>query len=188
MNDKASFRMAIKERLSRMSENDRRVESQILVRELRKIVTEINPHSMGVYIPFTDEPNLKPLIQEWLDAGMAIAMPQAEMNGMHFRKISDLEGIGRDQANIPSAPNSERVDELLLNCILVPGRAFTKEGMRMGRGSGGYDHWIATQRKRNPSTVYIAVGFDCQLVQEMPVEPHDEKVDIVLTPSRMYKT
>jgi 5-formyltetrahydrofolate cyclo-ligase len=65
--------------------------------------------------------------------------------------------------------------------VLVPGRAFTKAGGRLGRGGGTYDRWINAQRKKNPATRFIGVCFRCQIIKELPMEEHDEKVDEVVT-------
>lgn len=186
MSDKASFRLAMKERLSRLRENDRRVESQILVRELKKFVQPMSPRSIGVYIPFQDEPDIRSLIEEWTTQGLDVSIPQAEEHGMRFHRIKSIGHTTRDAANIPAPVDPDPIDEASLDLVLIPGRAFTKEGWRMGRGNGGYDRWISEQRKRNPSTKFIGICFDCQVVQEMPVDPHDERVDAVFAPSKIH--
>jgi len=52
---------------------------------------------------------------------------------------------------------------------------------RLGRGNGGYDHWIEKQRDVNPDTRMIGVAFECQIVNEVPIDAHDEKMDEVIT-------
>jgi len=185
MESKANFRLAMKERLARMGENDRRVESQILVRELKKYIDEKQPRSIGIYIPFKDEPNIRPLIEWLLEKKCTVSMPHVQKADMHFVHIRTLGDIGTSVMGTPESREDERVNERSMDIILVPGRAFTKEGNRMGRGNGGYDRWIQEQRKRNTETKFIGVCFDCQLVQEVPVEAHDEKVDAVRTPSKL---
>jgi 5-formyltetrahydrofolate cyclo-ligase len=73
------------------------------------------------------------------------------------------------------------IDDADIAVAVVPGRAFSRDGHRMGRGNGGYDYWIAAQRKRRPDTRFIGVCFDCQLVQDVPMEAHDQPVDMVVT-------
>ncbi len=81
------------------------------------------------------------------------------------------------------APLSEET----IDIAIIPGRAFTAKGERMGRGNGGYDIWISAQKKRSPSTLYIGVCFDCQIVQELPMETHDEIVDVVVTARGIFQ-
>jgi 5-formyltetrahydrofolate cyclo-ligase len=186
MNDKASFRMAMKERLARMSDNDRRVESQIVVRELKKLIENAGPLSIGVYIPFRDEPNIRPLIEWLLEEEKEVSMPHVEGNAMHFVHVRALRDITTGPLGTPAPTQAKTVDERAIDLVLVPGRAFTPKGERMGRGNGGYDRWISEQRKRNEKTIFVGICFDCQLVQEMPVEKHDERVDAVITSMKKY--
>lgn len=183
MEAKAELRKAMKERLSRMSDNDRRVESQIIIRELRKLLPQA-PSTIAVYVPYGDEPNIRPLVTELLEQKNVICLPKAEMHRMTMHRIRSLDDIRRNPVtNIIEPADTSSFDEKRIDCVLVPGRAFTKNGQRLGRGNGGYDRWISEQRRRNPNTRFIGVCFDCQIVQDMPTETHDERVDCVVTPT-----
>ena len=63
--------------------------------------------------------------------------------------------------------------------VFVPGIAFDLVGRRLGRGKGFYDRLLAGVRGHK-----CGVAFDTQLVAEMPEEPHDMRVDSIITPSR----
>lgn len=181
MEAKAELRQAIKERLSRMSKNDRRVESQIIVRELKKILPQTKS-TIAVYIPYLDEPDLRPLITEFLNQKNVICLPKAEMHHMTMHRIRSLDEVRKNPVTTIIEPlHDSPVDETTIESVLIPGRAFMRSGQRLGRGNGGYDRWIHEQRIRNPSTRFIGVCFDCQIVQHIPMEEHDEKVDIVLS-------
>jgi 5-formyltetrahydrofolate cyclo-ligase len=67
--------------------------------------------------------------------------------------------------------------------VLVPGVAFDLSGNRLGRGKGFYDQLLA-----KISGVKCGVGYDFQLLEKIPAEPHDAKVDFVITPARTMKT
>ncbi len=183
MEEKATLRRAIKERLQRMTENDRRVESNIILRRLR---THINKdHTViALYAPYLDEPDLRSLITEHLEQKNVICLPKVDGLAMKMHRMMSLEEIGRNPVTNIIEPLVDRpVDEASITLTIVPARAFTKDGARLGRGNGGYDRWISLQRRRNPQTRFIGVCFDCQLVQEIPMEAHDEKVDLVITPN-----
>lgn len=183
MEAKAELRRAIKERLSRMTENDRRVESQIIVRELQKRMPPA-PATIAAYFPYMDEPDIKPLLTELLEQKNVICMGKVEGNHMVMHRILSLHDIGRNSVtNIVEPSKNDPVKEQDITLAIVPGRAFTRQGLRMGRGNGGYDRWIDEQMKRNPTMQTIGVCFDCQLLQELPMEPHDRPVDAVLTAS-----
>ena len=64
--------------------------------------------------------------------------------------------------------------------ILVPGLAFDKSGARLGRGRGFYDRFLA-----GITGFRVGVCFDWQLVESVPVEAHDIRMDAVVTPSQI---
>jgi 5-formyltetrahydrofolate cyclo-ligase len=66
-----------------------------------------------------------------------------------------------------------------VDLIVLPGVAFDKECYRLGRGRGFYDQWLLAL----PGSK-IGVGFDHQLLDRVPREPHDVQLDGVIVPSR----
>ena len=69
-------------------------------------------------------------------------------------------------------------DPLTIDVVIVPGTAFTTDGHRLGQGGGWYDRFLQTVR---PDCVTIGVAFSPQIVAELPTEPHDVPVHIVIT-------
>jgi len=64
----------------------------------------------------------------------------------------------------------------------VPGMAFDWSGNRLGRGRGFYDRLL-----EKVSGIKCGVGYDFQLLEKIPVEAHDAKVNFILTPSRCLR-
>jgi 5-formyltetrahydrofolate cyclo-ligase len=71
-----------------------------------------------------------------------------------------------------------------LDLVMVPGTAFDLRGGRMGQGKGYYDRLLASARADSP---LVALAFDCQIFDEIPVAAHDVFMDLVLTESRAIK-
>lgn len=65
-----------------------------------------------------------------------------------------------------------------LDLIVLPGAAFTRDGRRLGYGGGFYDTLLAGPARDVP---LAGVCFPCQLLDDLPVEPHDKKADMVVT-------
>ena len=65
--------------------------------------------------------------------------------------------------------------------MMVPGTAFDPRGARMGQGKGYYDRLLAGAR---PDAPLVALAFDCQIFDEIPVAGHDVFMDQVLTETR----
>lgn len=68
--------------------------------------------------------------------------------------------------------------------VIVPGVAFDVLGNRLGRGKGFYDDLLRSLRTKGGGHVAIGVMYDHQLLESVPVEEHDERVDFVCTPLR----
>ena len=187
MEAKAELRRAIKERLARMSETERRVESNVIVRTLDPLL--VGKKTIAVYMPYIDEPNIRPIILQLLKQKNVICMPKVNGLRMTMHRIRSLDDVGRNHTtNIVEPIENAPIDESSIDVVIVPGRAFTQEGIRMGRGNGGYDRWITLQRKRNPKTQYIGVCFECQMLTEIPTEGHDERVNRVITASGKFES
>jgi 5-formyltetrahydrofolate cyclo-ligase len=76
---------------------------------------------------------------------------------------------------------TKRVKPEQLDLVMVPGTAFDLRGARMGQGKGYYDRLLASARANAP---LVALAFDCQVFDEIPVAPHDVFMDVVLTETR----
>lgn len=61
--------------------------------------------------------------------------------------------------------------------ILVPGIGFSPDGHRLGRGAGFYDRFL----RNHPEALRIGIAFEEQMTEKIPVDPWDEKVDVILT-------
>ena len=71
-----------------------------------------------------------------------------------------------------------------LDLVMVPGTAFDPRGGRMGQGKGYYDRLLGRARPESP---LVALAFDCQIFDEIPVAGHDVFMDLVLTEMREIK-
>jgi 5-formyltetrahydrofolate cyclo-ligase len=112
-------------------------------------------------------------------------MPAIDGNHLRMCELKEIETIHRNPITKIFEPVIKKwIDESEITLVIVPGRGFTIHGDRLGRGNGGYDYWIAAQRKRNPSTNIIGICFDCQILTEIPMETHDEKVDQVISATK----
>jgi 5-formyltetrahydrofolate cyclo-ligase len=132
-------------------------------------------------VPIKDEVDIRPLLTELLTRGVALYLPCFEKI-LAFRRVTDLASLVPGELKIPEPPpESDELDPAILDIAIVPGRAFDAHGGRLGRGNGGYDRWIHVQRATNARTQYWAVAFECQMVDIVPMEPHDERIDAVVT-------
>jgi 5-formyltetrahydrofolate cyclo-ligase len=180
---KAGLRSIVRARLADLSPGARQASSAAACGVLRAQGVWREAVSVLVYAPLSDELDLTPLVAEGLSGGKRIAFPGFEEQlgryGAWFivDPARDLVrakfGIAEPALDRRQHP-AERVD-----LILVPGRAFATDGRRLGRGRGFYDRLLAVV-----SGQHCGVAFDFQLLEAVPAEPHDVRMDYLLTPTR----
>jgi 5-formyltetrahydrofolate cyclo-ligase len=135
------------------------------------------------FAPLAEELDVWPLLREALSAGKRVALPRfvAENRTYEACQIQDPESdlqMGHFGIREP-ASRCARLPLSRLDLILVPGVAFDLQGRRLGRGKGYYDQLLGTLRGTT-----CGVAFDEQVVEEVPVDSHDVRLDCVLTPTR----
>lgn len=80
--------------------------------------------------------------------------------------------------HIEEPQGNDMVDPDTIELIVVPAVAYDRRGNRLGRGKGFYDRLLAETRASK-----IGIGYEFQLLESLPTEPHDIPMDVVITPS-----
>ena len=135
------------------------------------------------YMALNDEVDLSLLIQKALSENKTVAIPKINRENMtmnffhyHNQKSETVDGYCKIKEPVDDA---KIIDiEKLQNhkvLILVPGRAFTEEGGRLGRGKGFYDKYLAKLLSliSSDNVFLLGVAFSCQIVKELPLDNHD---------------
>ncbi len=177
---KTELRASIQERLDRLTEKDRGVESRTLCKHLLKELPETG--AICGYAPLKTEPDIRSLLTEIIKRGQPLFLPCFGENELLFRQWTGEDALTPGPLRtLEPSPDAEPLNAKEAQIILVPGRAFALNGQRLGRGNGGFDIWIEKQRVLNPSTQYWGIAFECQIVREIPMEPHDQLMDAIVT-------
>ena len=111
-----------------------------------------------------------------------VALPRVSGAELKFHWVARREELqpGRFRILEPAEETPEAGNDFDL--ILVPGLAFDLRGGRLGRGKGFYDRFLASVH--GP---LAGVCFEDQIVCEVPTEPHDLRMDFVVTPSAIFR-
>ncbi|PIR52754.1 5-formyltetrahydrofolate cyclo-ligase [Candidatus Peregrinibacteria bacterium CG10_big_fil_rev_8_21_14_0_10_49_10] len=178
--EKAHLRRAVEERIARISAQEHSAESRTLCRELLPHIPKGS--CVCAYHPMKTEVDILPLLDQLQSRGERVFLPCFEGGTLLFREWEAGQVLQKGALGVLEPPkNAKEPPPEEMNIVLVPGRAFDAEGNRMGRGNGGYDRWIRLQREHNPHTLFFGVALECQMVEKVPVEAHDEKMDAVVT-------
>lgn len=136
--------------------------------------------AVAVYLASPDEIDLSEFILEMLDRGVKVAAPRWNGETYELAKLKSLsEGdLKRGPMNILEPAEAEIVKPSEVAVWIVPGLAFTKGGKRLGYGGGWYDRLLASAYK---DSLKIGVGHEFQIAEDLPHEPHDVRLDRVVT-------
>lgn len=130
------------------------------------------------------------IIQRSIIANKIIALPtfDSENREMIPMKIDNIKSdliVGAHGRLEPDATKCKRVPIDCIDIAIVPGLAFDEKGGRIGTGDGYYDRLIP---KLPITTRKVALAYESQIIQHIPMESHDKYVDIIITDARIiYK-
>jgi 5-formyltetrahydrofolate cyclo-ligase len=183
---KAALRARLRAQVQRLSPEERQAASASLRRRLQEDQAWRQARSILLYAPLPGEPDVWLLLTEALQRGCEVVLPRfaSEADGYSACRVRDPEReLRRGQFGIPEpGPQCPDFDLKRLDLALVPGIGFHPDGSRLGRGKGYYDRLLS----RVPGWK-CGVAFDCQVTVEVPTEPHDIRVDCIVTPTRWHR-
>jgi len=135
------------------------------------------------FAPMSSEPDITRLLETLRADGTLVVLPKAcpETRQMELIELrGPLAELPKDTlgVRVPSEGPAVPIDQV--DVALVPGVAFDHLGNRLGRGGGFYDRFLASASELKT----IGLCFDLQLVDKIPSEPHDIRVDDVSTERR----
>lgn len=189
---KHDLRLELRHRLSRLTPAECAERSAVIARHILGSAIYERAELVVSYLALPSEPDLSAVHHAALASGKGLAYPRMEWatHGMTAMRVSSASprtevrrhGVPEPVAGTPVVPGSN-------DLILVPGLGFTSAGGRLGKGAGFYDRFIAALRQK-PGTAprrsqsvpqCVGVGFAEQILAALPSDPHDEKMDAVVT-------
>lgn len=195
---KNELRRKMLEQRGRLGEQARREKSKAICRsivaELERMPALLSGgKSLFTFMPFGHETDILPVAEWCWSRGIPVVAPRTvkEPRMLQLRRIagthelvSGVWGIPEPSpAAIPAVPEE-------LGAVLVPGVAFDRSGGRLGYGGGYYDRFFASLREAGSGMappLKLAPAFEIQLAGRIPMEPHDERVDLIVTETARYE-
>lgn len=140
------------------------------------------------FASFRSEVSTLPQIEEAFKMGKRIILPKVDNinNRLRLFEIHNTGEIKPGFMGIPEPDVSlERERDINdVDLVIMPGVAFDTDGNRLGYGAGYYDKLLSGLKKDIP---LIAIAYEEQIVDSLPVESHDVRVHIIVTDKRIIK-
>lgn len=177
---KEDIRRRIKAHKSLLSEQERDEAAERVFAQLERTAAFMLADRILLYHSLPDELSTRRFIDKWHKL-KHFFLPR--VNGVNLEILPyDRSTLRLGAFQIEEPDGDEVYDPADIELVVVPAVAYDARGNRVGRGKGFYDRLLCD----TPATK-VGVGYDFQLVDEIDAEPHDVKVDIVITESRYIR-
>ncbi len=138
------------------------------------------------FVSFRSEVDTFGIIRKAFMDGKKVVVPKVgrESRMLFLYEIKNMDELSAGYMGIPepAAVGEERSFTIQdIDIVLIPGLGFDLQGNRIGYGAGYYDRLLSGMKKAIP---VIAPAYEEQIVDSIPAEQHDRKVDIIVTDSR----
>jgi 5-formyltetrahydrofolate cyclo-ligase len=178
---KAETRKMLKTARANIPESTRMDYSNSITEQVLKLDEISNSRIIFIYISYATEVHTHELIKALLAAGKTLAVPKiVDSDFMEAESFSSWEDLVPGELGILTPGNSKPCHGPF-DVALTPGLGFTLSGHRMGFGRGYYDKWFA----QNKVSHKIALAYEAQLVEEIPVEGTDVPMEKIVTEQRV---
>jgi len=184
---KAALRRAVLLRRDALPEGERALLSGSIVATVLDLPAYETAHVVLAYASFGTELRTDELLRRVLADGKTLLLPRVGRDGLGLYEVRDLAGDlkpGTWNIHEPVPDRCPLADPRGVNLALIPGVAFDRRGRRLGYGGGFYDRLLAGGLRE--ATPRVSGAFEVQVVDEVPVDPHDAPVDLVVTEDRAY--
>ena len=179
INDKTELRKKIRELKRAVSPEEKLRRSEAVMQKVEALPKFEKARVVLLYWSMADEVQTHAFVERWYKEKVLL-LPCVDGDDLLLRQYTGPEcmvegeqfGIGEPNATLPVYSDLGSVE-----MIIVPGVAFDRAGNRMGRGRGFYDRLL----KSTPNAIKVGVAYDFQMLDSIPVEPHDVKMDKVIS-------
>ena len=176
--NKDDIRDRVKARKSLLSQAEKAFAAKCVFARLEQSAAFLLAENILLYHSLPDELSTREFLDKW-SGRKHFFLPR--VNGVNLDILPyDRSHMALGAFHIEEPQGDDTADINSIELIVVPAIAYDKRGNRVGRGKGYYDRLL-----QSTAATKIGVGYDFQLISEdIPVEPHDVAVDIVITDRR----
>lgn len=177
MEQKKEIRREVRRRINELSAEARSSAAQKIFSHIETLDLFASAHCIALFVAMGDEVPTGEVLERWKRMGKDIIVPRVEGDVMRFYDYdSECMTVGAFGIIEPMGDVEREAKDIDL--MIVPARAFTLSGERLGRGGGFYDKYMSLSGFR---AAKIGIAFKCQIFDSLPCDKHDIRVDMVVT-------
>lgn len=149
--------------------------------------------SILLYVSFRSEVNTINCLEDVITLGKRLILPKVDSRHRVLRlfEVKNISELSPGYMGIPEPEIRENREVNLssIDLVIIPGTGFDTKGNRLGYGGGYYDRLLSYESKQlakiKKHIMTIALAFEEQIGEKIPAEPHDIKVDMIVTDKRV---
>lgn len=177
MERKKEIRREVRRRIAEIGQESRELAAEKIFSKIEQLDTFRNARCIALFAAMKDEVPTDVALRRWRDMGKDIIVPRVEGDIMCFYDY-DPERMQVGAFGIEEPMGDIEREAKDIDLMIVPARAFTLSGERLGRGGGFYDKYMSLNGFR---AAKIGIAFKCQIFDTLPCDKHDIRVDKVVT-------
>ena len=186
MTTKTALRTLVLQRRDALDPAVRQAASRRIVEAVFARAAFRGARSVMAYASFGSEVDTTLLCETVLREGKVLLLPRVDKarDAIRVYEVRDLAGdleANRWGIREPRAEVCPEVAAAELDFVFVPGVAFDARGGRLGYGKAYYDRLLAASTQAGGSPTLVAGAFAVQVVDEVPMEPHDVRIPLIVT-------
>lgn len=181
---KKAIRKEMRAKKSLLPDNVRSSLSLKIAEKLLAMDEIANAGTILLYASLPDEVDTESLLRRLSDrreGDKRIILPVVEGEYLLLKEYIPEE-METGYCNISEPGGDESTDPSEIDLAIIPGVAFDSNCNRMGRGKGFYDRLLPFLKCRK-----IGLGFNFQIVPQVPCEEFDKPLDMVITDTAIYQ-
>ncbi len=182
MTSKSSIRQQLQSARRLMSLEQKKAASEHITQTLMATAQWKGARSVGCYLAMPEEVATVGLVQAGISEGKSMSAPvvSGKNQPMTFYRLTPHQILEQGPMGIWQPPQDHPVKPESIELLIVPAVGFDRAGYRIGYGGGFYDRFLAHFHGWT-----IGVGFDCQLVDSLPVHTHDRPIQMLITETQI---
>ena len=185
--DREALRQKILGARDGLSDKVRQAKSMSVMRNFWTLQGMQQWSTLFIYVNFRSEVETLGLIKKCINRDIRVAVPLVDASAVRMIPLlikDPAQDLVPGYYNIPEPDpkKSLRLEPGEIDAAIIPGSVFDIHGGRLGYGGGYYDRFLLTDA---PQAKRIGLAFELQVVDKVPLEPHDQPLDILITEKRI---
>lgn len=150
--------------------------------EIYSKIIELIDKDILIYYSKKNEVNTIPIMEFAFHFGYRVYIPKCINNTMEFYEITNINDVEKGSYNIMEPISTIKPNDINNTICIIPGLGFDNSFNRIGYGGGYYDKFLS-----NYKGIKIGICYDELLIDNIPTEKTDIKMDIIVTNKKVLK-